>query len=101
MNKVVDYFRRGDGSESRRVVFLEDVGQIPEPYQETDHVEMEDLLARLFLPEHYREIILMHLDQEMSFTEIASLLGMTYEAARSRYRVAIKFLSDRLDLLDL
>ena len=67
-----------------------------EPFQEADEdLEMEDLLATL--PEHYREVILKKLYYNLSFAEIASELGMTYEAARSRYRRGIKYAAGRID----
>ena len=67
-----------------------------EPSQEANsNLEMNDLLANL--PEHYREVILKKLYYNLSFAEIASDLGMTYEAARSRYRRGIKYAASRID----
>lgn len=97
-NRVADYHRRM--FRQRRRFASEEETPKHEPVQEANNdVEMEDLLMNL--PEHYREVILMKLYNDLSFTEIASTLGTTYEAARSRYRRGIKYAARRMtpDLL--
>ena len=93
-NRVADYHRRMFRQRSR---FASEEDMLNcEPFQEADEdLEMEDLLATL--PEHYREVILKKLYYNLSFAEIASDLGMTYEAARSRYRRGIKYAAGRID----
>ena len=93
-NRVADYHRRMFRQKSR---FTSEEEMLNcEPFQEADgDLEMEDLLA--ILPEHYREVILKKLYYNLSFAEIASELGMTYEAARSRYRRGIKYAAGRID----
>ena len=66
----------------------------------------ESFLCRLEVPlapvDHaVEEVILMKLYNNLSFTEIASTLGTTYEAARFRYRRGIKYAASRImpDLL--
>jgi RNA polymerase sigma factor (sigma-70 family) len=93
-NRVADYHRRMFRWKSR----FASEEEIPErePSHETNSkIEMEDLLMNL--PEHYREVILMKLYHDLSFTEIASALGMTYEAARSRYRRGIKYAASKVE----
>ena len=93
-NRVADYHRRMFRQKSRFA--SEDEMLNCEPYQEADQtLEMDDLL--MGLPEHYREVILMKIYYNQSFAEIASDLGMTYEAARSRYRRGIKYAADKID----
>ncbi len=93
-NRVADYHRRMFRHKDR----FASEEEIPkhEPSQEaSEDVEMEDLMMRL--PEHYREVIFMKLYHNLSFAEIASDLGMTYEAARSRYRRGIRYAASKID----
>ena len=92
-NRVADYYRRMFRQRSRFT--SEDILE-HEPFQEANSdLEMEDLLMKL--PEHYREVILMKLRHGLSFAEIASALGMTYEAARSRYRRGIRYAASKIE----
>jgi len=87
VNRVADYHRR---------VFRQKDIFIPEeemkehgPFQEVDSdVEIEDLLMKL--PKPYREVLLLRFCHDLSFAEIASALGIDYEAVRSRYRRGIR-----------
>lgn len=93
-NRVADYHRRMFRQKGRFAAEEEMLNY--EPSQEFDNsLEMEDLLT--CLPEHYREVILKKLYYNLSFAEIASELGMSYEAARSRYRRGIKYAAGRID----
>ena len=93
-NRVADYHRKMFRQKSRFT--SEDEMMKHEPLQEDDTVlEMDDLLKNL--PQHYREVILMKLYDNLSFAEIASTLQMTYEAARSRYRRGIKYAASRIE----
>jgi len=93
-NRVADYHRRMFRQKSRFT--SEEEMPENEMFEEANaDLEMEDLLMNL--PEHYREVILMKLFYNLSFAEIASSLGMTYEAARSRYRRGIKYAASRID----
>ena len=93
-NRVADYHRKMFRQKSRFT--SEEEMPENEMFEEANvDLEMEDLLMNL--PEHYREVILMKLIYNLSFGEIASSLGMTYEAARSRYRRGIKYAASRID----
>jgi RNA polymerase sigma factor (sigma-70 family) len=93
-NRVADYHRKMFRQKSRFI--SEDEMMKHEPLQEDDTIlEMDDLLKNL--PQHYREVILMKLYDNLSFAEIASTLQMTYEAARSRYRRGIKYAASRIE----
>jgi len=93
-NRVADYHRRMFRQKSRFT--SEDEIIKHEPLQEDKSIlEMDDLLKNL--PQHYREVILMKLYDNLSFAEIASTLQMTYEAARSRYRRGIKYAASRIE----
>ena len=68
-----------------------------EPYQEANtELEMEDLLMNL--PETYREVLLLRFCHDLSFREISSILGIAYEAVRSRYRRGIKCAAKKMQL---
>ena len=49
--------------------------------------ELQDLLARL--PYEQREIIVLHLHQDMRFREIAKALGISINTVQSRYRYGL------------
>ncbi len=86
VNKVADYHRKRFRRRSR-FIFEEDViKREPAPEIENE-VEMNDLLMKL--PKPYREVIFLRLCHDLPFGEIASILGIAYEAARSRYRRGI------------
>jgi len=94
-NRVADYHRRMFRQRSRFTSEEEILEHEPSQEANSD-LEIEDFLANL--PEHYREVILMKLYYDFSFAEIASALGMTYEAARSRYRRGIKYAASKIEL---
>jgi len=92
-NKVADYHRRMSRIRGR-VVHAEDL-EGHEPVQDPDYsFEVMDFL--MSLPKHYREVIMGKMD-DMSFAEIAADIGLSYEAARSRYRRGIKYAACKLD----
>lgn len=93
-NRVADYHRRMFRQKGRFACEEEILKH--EPAKEDDsNLEMDDILTKL--PEHYREVILKKIYYNLSFAEIASELGMTYEAARSRYRRGIKYAANKID----
>jgi len=97
-NRVADYYRKVFRQKNRFISEEEITKQ--EPSEETNSdIDMEDLLMNL--PERYREVILMKLYCNLSFAEIASALGVTYEAARSRYRRGIKYAASKAGSDDL
>lgn len=86
MNKIADYHRRI----SRRKENLneEEVYRSFNPWEETDEIlTIENALANL--PPKYKEVLILKCAEGLTFVEIAQKLGLTYEAARSRYRRAI------------
>ena len=92
-NRIADYYRKKFRYGSRFA--SEELPPEHEPFQEANSsMEIDDLL--LSLPQHYREVILMKTFHNLSFGEIASVLDMTYEAARSRYRRGIKYAANRI-----
>ncbi len=93
LNRIADYHRKMFRQKNRFI--SEDEISSYELAQEADNsMEMDDILMRM--PEAYREVILMKVCDNLSFTEIASTLGVTYEAARSRYRRGIKYAANKI-----
>jgi len=99
INRVADYHRRTFKTKAR-FLHTEDMAEGWEPSQDPDYRYDDDYEARellTVLPERYSEVIIMKFYFNLSFTEIASALGLNYEAARSRYRRAIKCARRRID----
>ena len=94
LNRVADYHRKMFRQKNKFISENEISGY--ELAQEDDNTtEMDDLLMQM--PEAYREVILMKVCDNSSFSEIASTLGVTYEAARSRYRRGIKYAANKMN----
>lgn len=86
MNKIADYHR----IVSRRKENFDKEKDYKSfnPWEETDEIlTIENALANM--PSKYKEILILKCAEGLSFVEIAQKLGLTYEAARSRYRRAI------------
>lgn len=71
--------------------------------QDTDFYQIEELTERIeeaiaALPESYREAFVMHRFREMSYKEIAEVLGVSPKTVDYRIQQALKLL--RLDLKD-
>jgi len=97
-NRVADYHRRMFRTKARFVSSEDLEGW--EPSQDPDDRYGDDYEARellMVLPESYREIIMMKLYFDLSFAEIVEATGLTYGAARSRYRRGIKYARGKID----
>ena len=98
MNKIADYHRKL--SRRKENFSEEDTYKSFNPWEETDEMLMiESVLADL--PSKYKEILILKCSEGLSFVEIAHKLGLTYEAARSRYRRAIAMVRRRIKLNNL
>jgi len=98
LNRIADYHRKMFRYKNRFVFEIDGMENVLKhdvDSQETNNdMEMEDLLMKL--PSLYREILMLKLHNDMSFGEIASSLGIDYEAVRSRYRRGIQFAAKKL-----
>ncbi|MBM3211565.1 sigma-70 family RNA polymerase sigma factor [Candidatus Poribacteria bacterium] len=94
LNRIADYHRRMFRQKNRFVYEEGILSREPSSEDNNNNMEMEDLLMKM--PEAYREVILMKVCDNLSFAEIASNLGVTYEAARSRYRRGIKYVAGKI-----
>ncbi len=52
------------------------------------------------LPEHYRQVIQMHVTQRLTFVQIAAKLGLTADAARKLWGRAVEELAKRMESPD-
>lgn len=98
LNRVADYHRRMFRYKS---IFIPEGETLEQKSSQETHtgdenndMEMEDLLMKL--PEPYREVLLLRLRYDLSFVEIASALGIDYEAVRSRYRRGIRYAAAKI-----
>jgi RNA polymerase sigma-70 factor (ECF subfamily) len=97
-HKVADYYRR---QERRPQTVLFDV----ETYAETANPGSRDawedrVLVRVCLrclPADYQEILLMRFAEGMRFKTIAGTLGISLDAAKSRYRRAVMALAEEME----
>ena len=86
-NKIADYYRKGLRSIPKdRDVFDDDL--VTE--QSHSNLIMRDIIQQL--PENYKGVIWDAFVLGMTFTEIADRELLSYEAARSRYRRALKWM---------
>ena len=94
VNRVADYHRK---SFRRKGKFIaeEDMPN-HEPSQEAyNEIEIHDLLMKL--PKPYRDVLFLRLCHDLPFREIASVLDIAYEAARSRYRRGIRCAARKME----
>ncbi len=95
--KAVSLFRREPGSEEERMMDVEDAG--PGPEEVTVRLEEEastrDLVAAL--PEHYRVVVVLRHQQDLSYEEIAEALHLPLGTVKARIHRARALLKQRLE----
>ena len=96
MNKVADYHRTATRREKSEQIAAERDIFADSWSQEDAEITIKKILRNI--PESEREIILMRLSDNLSFHEISTRLGLTYEATRSRYRRAIELVRAKVRL---
>ena len=94
VNRVADYHRKSFRHRSR-FILEEDILKQEPSHEVENEVEMNDLLMKL--PKPYREVLFLRLCHDLPFREIASILGIAYEAARSRYRRGIRCAARKIE----
>jgi RNA polymerase sigma-70 factor (ECF subfamily) len=85
-----------EGGEER-TLDVEDTG--PGPDELTSHREEEDRTSALIagLPEHYRIVVLMRHQMDLSYEEIAEALNLPLGTVKARIHRARALLKDRLE----
>lgn len=72
-------------------------GTVPHMLREdTDDTQLAVRRAVLHLPQALRQLIILHLWQELTFSQIASILHLPLSTVKSRYRTAIQRLEQIL-----
>jgi len=104
---AIDHFRRRrvqtvsltmsePGSTEERTLDVEDQG--PGPDEITSNLEEESATAKLIdsLPEHYRIVVLLRHQQDLSYEEIAEALQLPLGTVKARIHRARALLKDRI-----
>lgn len=89
-----------DATQRANTRFYEEMQEI---LQDTDYYQIEELTRRIkdavaTLPESYREAFIMHRFSDMSYKEIAEVLGVSTKTVDYRIQQALKLL--RIELKD-
>lgn len=96
-NRIADFYRREIRREKKEMayaVYDRERRREQEKMRLQAHLSAMEITSGL--PISYRDVLKLRLEGN-SFAEIADELGLTYEAARSRYRRAIKHIQRSLD----
>jgi len=73
-------------------------GELPEvEYLPAIHEDIGDALS--FLPDSYREVLILHFWGGRNFKQISSILALDYEAVRSRYRRGLAYCRKNMDMV--
>ncbi len=92
-HKAVDFYRKR-GRQPETVEFDPEVNDVAEhsAWKEQAVVRM----AMQELPAHYQEVLLLRFAEGLPFQDVADTLGLSLEAAKSRYRRAIAAMAEAL-----
>ncbi|MBI5169839.1 MAG: sigma-70 family RNA polymerase sigma factor [Candidatus Eisenbacteria bacterium] len=85
------------GSTEERTLDVEDTGLRPD--EAASHAEEETWASELIqsLPEHYRIVVLLRHQQDLSYEEIAEALGVPLGTVKARIHRARALLKDRIE----
>lgn len=94
--RIADYYRQKYRERDR---LTEDQhlpkAKVDDPWKKLDDEwTVEEALVEI--PEIYREVLSLKFSEDLSLGEISEKLGLTYEAARSRYRRGIGMLKEKM-----
>jgi RNA polymerase sigma factor (sigma-70 family) len=92
MSRIADYYRKT--SRQRDKLIENQFSEVDDSWKDIDD-ELTVREALTEIPEKYREILSLKFIEGYSLTEISGKLGLTYEAARSRYRRGIGMLREK------
>ena len=96
-HKVVDYYRQR-GRQPETVELDPEINDMAERSAWQEQVSVRMALQRL--PEHYQEVLLLRFAEGLPFQGVAEALGVSLEAAKSRYRRAITAMAEALGKQD-
>ncbi len=92
-HKVADYYRK----RSRQLETMELDPEINDVAERS--VWQEQMFVRMAmqrLPDHYQDVLLLRFAEGLPFQDVAETLGISLEAAKSRYRRAIAAVAEAL-----
>jgi RNA polymerase sigma-70 factor (ECF subfamily) len=95
--KPVSLYRREAGSEEERMIDIEDTGLKPD--EVSTHAEEERRTRELIdgLPPHYRIVVLLRHQQDLSYEEIAEALELPLGTVKARIHRARALLRHRIE----
>jgi len=101
-NRIIDYYRRQNirplDNHAETLSSIRDTDRVqPENQLETRHQHERLMKAIAELPAEQREVFLLKEEAGLAINEIADITGVTYEAAKSRLRYAMKKLRQQLE----
>jgi RNA polymerase sigma-70 factor (ECF subfamily) len=95
--KTIPLFRSEPGSDEEYVVDLRDPGIGPEEITEMREEERNAEALIASLPEHYRIVVVLRHQQDMSYEEIAEALRLPLGTVKARIHRARRLLKERLE----
>lgn len=106
IEELLPRYCEGLATEEERLqveMWMDESEEMQEMLQDTDLYQVEELTQRIkdaiaTLPESYREAFVMHRFRDMSYKEIAEILGVSPKTVDYRIQQALKQL--RVDLKD-
>ncbi len=103
-NRIIDHYRRQNlrpvNNDTDEIAALSGAENIqPENRLEAGNQHQLLMLAIAELPHEQKEVFLLKQEAGLGIEEIAKMTGITYEAAKSRLRYAIKKLRQQLEMI--
>ncbi len=87
---ALDLLRRDSRRARREAAVVSETEQTAEPHFDFDDTNQQQLAAAIDrLPHDQREVLVMKIWNELTFADIASVLGISQNTAASRYRYAL------------
>ena len=93
--KIADFYR-GEERQPETVPFDPTLNQGAHSDRWKEVVAVESALAQL--PEHYQAVLLLRFAEGLPFKKVAQRLGISLEAAKSRYRRAVAAVAEELQV---
>src|ERR1700720_2181601 len=94
---ALDFLRRDSRRARRESDVVSDAEQSVQPAFTTENESQQALAAAVdCLPREQREVLVMKIWNELTFAEIANVLGISQNTAASRYRYALAALKKNL-----
>ena len=91
--RIADYYRQT--SRQKEDVVEDQPIEVDDSWKSIDD-ELTVREALIGMPGKYREVLSLKFLEDLSLAEISEKLGLTYEAARSRYRRGIHMLKEKV-----